>query len=1154
MKKAFRILSLFVVCLMFVLVAGCKKNCKKNPPQEIVSISVVKDTIPESILNTEVDDKIDDIKFEVLKSDDTKETKNVEKSMISDEDYVKLANEGTHTITITYQKVSTTVTLVIVKSSSTDEITSIELVRDSVPEKILSSEIDEQISKIKFNVIKSSGSKETKNVSKDMISNTDYNKLSQGGTHTITINYQGFTTTVTLVIEKDDDTINYTICIKDIAGKALDGFYVEFTLNGEIVAEGYTGNDGTFSTNQLPNKYEVYLESVEGYYLNQEQELFTTDLLGGEINIVAGLDSFKGVETDITHRYEVGDLMYDFTLTDIDNNSLNLYTLLETYEVVILNFWYTGCTYCIQEFPSISEAYNGAYEDADGNTVLYSDKVAIIAVNPGNVGNNGQGDTLEMIKNFKVNQGLPFNVALDNDGNTMLGHQPFLTTTFNLAAYPTTVIIDRFGLIAEIEEGAVIGADKWTQTFDAYIGEDYIPVYRGPGNSAVERPKPDFEQAPSADFEEIIGGTNYDGSKFEGTYLPEDNPNDAPYSWPWVVTDLDGVKCMKPSNKDLNSSFSIIYVTTNMKKGDVLAFDYYASSEDYDKLYLVIDGIITSELSGEIDEWKTNYTFVAEYDGKYEVGFCFIKDQSYANGDDTVYVKNIRIAQTSEINEPTYIYRECAIGEVNEFTMAYNQYAEVVYNADDGYYHVGSETGPLLFADMLTSTKWNTNNIYTIALDGLCVGADDIDYFDIIEEYSVYANNSTIGYTPVTEELANALRQVVKALGDPAAANNPNQWLELCVYYSAYGTNGVELGLPIIGVSKLEPIMFEGNGIDEPATATANIDRVIFPRGFIFGFTPEVSGVYMFYTAEEILDTMGWVCDENGVPEGEPENGLREYVIKGTGNGISTNNIVCFKYLEAGKKYLFRACYYNVDDYGQIKVEIKYQSDKMELLTIASPGFFTSSNDDMSDIISGNYIDIELGDDGYYHAKDSMASDTFLYCDVRYYNSILNYTLEACVGIGGFDFSKDEFEMPIVDDDGYLRATFEDTITNEEGEEEQVLVSYYICTDEKGNEYYTKTLNEGEYTPENGYTYVKLTPEQIDDLGLKDYTEYVREYIKNNTESDETSELFGCVKVDEQFAKVLSHLMNKYTFAGVEYSWAKLCYYYKYVGPVAVTE
>ena len=95
--------------------------------------------------------------------------------------------------------------------------------------------------------------------------------------------------------------------------------------------------------------------------------------------------------------------------------------------------------------------------------------------------------------------------------------------------------------------------------------------------------------------------------------------------------------------------------------------------------------------------------------------------------------------------------------------------------------------------------------------------------------------------------------------------------------------------------------------------------------------------------------------------------------------------------------------------------------------------------------------------------------------------------------------------------------------------------------------YLVEEVGENGYTEENGYTYYRFTKEEIEAL---DRTEFVKNYIKENMITDETSELYGCVKVDAEFGKILELLMDKYTFAGVEYSWAKLCYYFKYVGPV----
>ena len=70
----------------------------------------------------------------------------------------------------------------------------------------------------------------------------------------------------------------------------------------------------------------------------------------------------------------------------------------------------------------------------------------------------------------------------------------------------------------------------------------------------------------------------------------------------------------------------------------------------------------------------------------------------------------------------------------------------------------------------------------------------------------------------------------------------------------------------------------------------------------------------------------------------------------------------------------------------------------------------------MSDIISGNYVDVELRD-GYYHVVDSKASDDFVYCDITYINNITGYSLYDCLTrFDAFNFSKDEFGNVMYDE------------------------------------------------------------------------------------------------------------------------------------------
>ncbi len=1033
------------------------------------------------------------------------------------------------------------------------KVEEISVITETIPTEILTTEIDNKIDDIQIKVVRRNGDEETININKSMITDSDYAKLSTPGTYTITINYEECTTTVTVTVKapKIDngdgndpvkpEPITYSVLVKDIAGKPLSDFYIMFYKGNSVVAEGYTNGTGTFEESLLPDKYDVVVEGREGYYLNLE--MFETDLIGTQIEVTCEIESLEGIEADETVSYSIGDVMYDFTITDIDNNELTLYELLKTKKAVVLNFWYTTCSACYYEFPYMIDAYESTYVDLNGETRKYSDDIAIIAINPGFA---GDGDTLAEIINFAESMGLNFNVALDYDRDeSSITLDPALTLMFGVQAYPTTVIIDSYGLIAEIGEGAVTDTSKWTQTFDKYLAEDYYPKYTGhvEQDAFVE---PDIEQAPSSELEEAVNGNNYDGNKFNGTYHPEDNENDAKYSWPWIVETFKGKTCIKPSNKDQNPSFSIVYVNVHMKEGEVFTFDYFSSTEAYDTLYVIVDGTIATQIAGMSPDWETSYAFSAIEDGDYEIALCYMKDASYSQGEDAVYLTNIRIVRNEDINKETYIFREASYGVINEFTMSWSKYITPVYNEEDGYYHVDDVNGPLLLADMLSGTHWNASDLYSISIEGKCIGADGIDYNDLIEEYSVYASNSSVGYTPITKELADALKQIVKALGDNVAVNNPNQWLEVCVYYSAYGTDGVELGIPTTGVCPWEPIMFDGDGINAPATAGATYDRIILPRGFIFGFTPVQSGVYKFYSTEEVLETIGWICDENGNAIADTDYGLRIFAEQVTKGEPLDMNFEAYVYLEEGKTYLFRAAFYDIYEYSEITVSMEYLADKVELLTIASPGVFTSSDEEMSDIISGNYVDFELKD-GYYHVKDSLATDTFVYCDVLYVNNIMQngMPLKELVEHSSkpFDFSKNEYGYSHFDEEGYYRAVEFDENTGE-------LIRYYVCYDEDGNEYFLEEVGANDYTIENGYTYYKLTPEEIAAMNFADCTEYVRNYIQDNMITDENSELYGCVKVDEQFGKILELLMDKYTFAGVECSWAKLCYYYKYVGQV----
>ena len=127
---------------------------------------------------------------------------------------------------------------------------------------------------------------------------------------------------------------------------------------------------------------------------------------------------------------------------------------------------------------------------------------------------------------------------------------------------------------------------------------------------------------------------------------------------------------------------------------------------------------------------------------------------------------------------------------------------------------------------------------------------------------------------------------------------------------------------------------------------------------------------------------------------------------------------------------------------------------------------------------------------------------------------VLNYFYQR----NGFDFTFDEYNNSLVDENGYYR------------------IPQY---DEEGN-----LIIDGDGNIQYEYVY----DENGEHVIISDMTSLVKAYVDTHMEKDETKETYGCVKVDENFANVLQMLMDKYTFPGVLDSWLKLCYYYEYVG------
>jgi thiol-disulfide isomerase/thioredoxin len=100
--------------------------------------------------------------------------------------------------------------------------------------------------------------------------------------------------------------------------------------------------------------------------------------------------------------------------------------------VVLINFWTTWCPPCKEEMPALQEAYD-RYQQR-GFIVLGVNWTAV--------------DDREQILPFVQELGLTFPILLDIDSVVS-------EDTYNLLGLPTTVFVDRNGIVTEVFIGAL---------------------------------------------------------------------------------------------------------------------------------------------------------------------------------------------------------------------------------------------------------------------------------------------------------------------------------------------------------------------------------------------------------------------------------------------------------------------------------------------------------------------------------------------------------------------------------------------------------------------------------------------------------------------------------------------------------------------------
>ena len=308
-----------------------------------------------------------------------------------------------------------------------------------------------------------------------------------------------------------------------------------------------------------------------------------------------------------TTGWKKGETIADFTVTTFDGKEVTLSDVLREKDAVLINVFATWCGPCKSEFPFMESTYK-----------QMKDKVEIIAIS------GDSTDTNEMIRQVATSLGLTFPMAQDTAG---------ISRGIKLTAYPTTLVVDRFGTIVFSQIGSFPDESSFTRLFDFLVSEEYTE------SVVLNELPPVMPHLDKLSSEELSAALS------DGSIVFENVPGQ--YNWPMALAEVDGRSALVSTNKGTDESRCVVQTTITAVAGDVFAFDLKLSSESgFDFFTLTVNGEIVKVFSGEKD-WST-YAYEFAADGEYLIELAFVKDQYTGAGEDSLWLDNARILSGDE--------------------------------------------------------------------------------------------------------------------------------------------------------------------------------------------------------------------------------------------------------------------------------------------------------------------------------------------------------------------------------------------------------------------------------------------------------------------------------------------------------------------------
>lgn len=802
---------------------------------------------------------------------------------------------------------------------------------------------------------------------------------------------------------EDDGKVQYIVTLQSQGGMKLNDVKISAAKGGEVKGQGITVN-GRLEFKLDPDEYELvidedtlpagYVPPLTNYKADAENRTVTISLKSRVITKTAPAGT----------RYKTGDVMYDFEIADvISGETYKLSNLINTGDrlAVMINFFGTACNPCMSEFPII----NKVYQD-------YKDKLEILAI-----ANYVVPDTNEKLTTFKNNQEIGFPVSLDT---------PDLQTLFGgLGSWPTTVIVDRYGVIAEIATGANVVEAEWRATFNKYISDNYSQGGINPGEEGttiVYTPRPDgYEMPDDAAIKAAIGDSNGKILSYNYDFTAENEEN----TWPWQLGGEGNDKYLTASNAAAEESFAIVNVDIKLNPLEGIAFDYNINTlSENNTLGVIMDDKTYFRTFGDSDGWTTqtlmNYhnatqVYYATSTRTVRLSFVYLKN-GVVDGETPVSIRNIRVFNAAE---KTGI-KDFAVSVVDDKKLNANKSYNLNISKEDGlyYYNYTDESGApkksMLMVNVIDISAWTdihygkssfkspeegSSTLFPASMyhfsywymsDWATKDEDryikiEYDPEDVIMFAYYLQSFSDNRYLPVndkikdkliafTEKAYNEYKDVLNLSGEWYE----DQWYELCYYFRHLGaahTNGEkcwETDNPVEGNTFDYAINAELGATEVSVTKILNLwagDNTIEAGGGVkYKFTPDKNGVYCFYSTHTsaTADPSFTIVDpqrQHIIAENDTDP---RYDRAYSANG----DALIYIELLAGQTYYITAAMRIASELGDFTMHIEYIGDYKEAILVATAGngYWTWRED-----ANGNPITDADGNVIFYYIAQEVA-------------------------------------------------------------------------------------------------------------------------------------------------------------------------------------